>query len=102
MITASDVTRAEQTGQYQFPFIKGSFMGNAVMDETVTFQDYISIEENWFAQSYLGQKHKYTSKQMESNWNCILIQRKTLLAAFMVADGKIIGINQGLRMFNIL
>lgn len=102
MITIEKVKQAEQTGQYHFPFSQNSFMANAVMDESLTFQDYISIEENWLAQVYLGKRYRYTLEEMKSSWNCILIQRKTLLSAIMVVEGKFKGINQGLRLFNIL
>lgn len=102
MVTIERVKQAEQTGQYHFPFTKNSFVANAVMNELVTFQDYISIEDNWLAQMYLGKRYRYTLEEMKSSWNCILIQRKTLLSALMVVDGKFKGINQGLRLFNIL
>lgn len=102
MTTIERVKQAEQTGQYHFPFTQNSFMANAVMNELITFQDYISIEENWFAQMYLGKRYRYTLEEMKSSWDCILIQRKTLLSALMVVDGRFKGINQGLRLFNIL
>jgi len=100
MITIERVKQAEKTGQYQFPF-KPSDAASSIMDETKTFEQYISNNENWFAQEYLGKRYKYTLDEMKSTWNCILVQRKYLQAALMVVDGKIIGINQGLRMLNI-
>ena len=101
MITIEQIQKAENTGQYQFPFTINSDAGLAVRNENMTFDQYITNPENWLAQEYLGRRYKYTLEEMNSFWNCVLIQRKVFKAIWMVVDGKNKGINQGLRELGI-
>lgn len=101
MIEIYQIQKAERTGQYQFPFVPESSRGLAVRDELVTFNEYCANDENWFAQEYLGKKYRFTLNEMQSFWYCVLIQRKLLKAALMVAEGKFIGINDAKRSVGI-
>jgi hypothetical protein len=96
MITKEQIIAAEKTGQYQFPFLDGD-LANSVRNSELTFEQYISNEENWFSEK----GYKYTLKEMQSAWSCVLVQRLKLEAALMVVNGKFKGINQGKRLLGI-
>ncbi len=96
----TDVNKANATGQYQFQFLPGPY-ASAIMDESITFDQFAADPDVWFAQEFRGARHKYTSAEMESTWLMIIVQRKVLEAALMIVSGKYKGINQGLRELKI-
>jgi hypothetical protein len=101
MITIEQIQKAEATGQYQFPFINDSAAGIAVRDENISFDQFCKTPENWFAQEYMGKRHKFSLEEMKGFWLCIEVQRKAFKAISMVVSGKYKGINQGLRELGI-
>lgn len=63
---------------YFHPFPLNSNYSNAIIDETITYEQFTTCEDNYLCQEYEGQRHRYTEIEMQSTWNMILFQRQVL------------------------
>lgn len=84
-------------GCYNTPFKKDSQSDIFMRDNSKTFNDYISIEENWFSET----SYKYTLTEMQNYFKVIEQQRIWFKAALLVVEGKFISINPALRHLGI-
>ena len=89
--------KANSTGNYTQPFKTNSFLMNAVIDKNITFEEYVSNDNRWYAQEWNGKRYKYNLNEMQSTWKCVEIQRTIFKAALLVYDGQFIAINPALR-----
>ncbi len=89
--------KANSTGQYSQPYKSNSYIMNAIIDNDITFEEYISDNDNWFAMEYMGKRYKYTLEEMKTTWKCVKIQRIIFKAALLVYNKVFIAINPALR-----
>ena len=88
------------TGMYQFPFLP-SFNAECIINENITYKEFFNHKESQYAKEYNGKKHKYTEKEKQSIWLCILDQRLRYRAIKLVIEGKFIAFNPALRSLGV-
>ncbi len=54
----------------------GGFMRDCILDNTKTIKDFKGNPEMWLAMEHEGKRHKYSEKEMDRLWECILEERK--------------------------
>lgn len=71
------IIELESKGFFQCPYIEDSYMFNALIDESISFDNYISVESNWFSMRNV----KYTYDHMCIFYKIICEHRNRLKSA---------------------
>ena len=70
----------------------------AVLDISITKQDYVNDPRNRFAEEYKGKRHEYSDTELDSRWKCVKCAREKMMAWYLVETGAAIALNPALEM----
>lgn len=79
----------------------------AVIDLSVTIDDWMANDANWLAQEYSHTDevedtccYMYSEEEARGQWKCVEAARKKMMAFLLVREGRAIALNPALQMLS--